>query len=210
MKKSASQAFPRCVNRGVLSIELVIILAVIAIIVIFIFANSGSLFRKNDVTMELSNAQEIMTNTRTLLKTQGGYEFTDNKQMTGLLIKVGGVPNSMTINGKKEDGTATVTNVWGGSVTVTPEKIDGSATNTGFSLTYEKVPLEACITMATKLSQTSAVSKTMINKKGGNAASKEGTGGEYTEAVKISEASKDCQADKGNTGTNVLIFTSNT
>lgn len=197
MKNSASQALPRPIHRGVLSIELVIILAVIVIMVIYIFANSGSLFRKNDTTMELGNAQEIMTQTRTLLKTQGGYEFSDAAKMTGTLVQFGGVPNSMTLVGDKSSGSATVINTWGGSVTVQAEASSGG-NNTGFSLTYESVPQEACVTMATKMSQTTVVSETSIN------------GTATVGAVTAANAGSQCQADTGSNGNNTLKFKSNT
>jgi uncharacterized membrane protein len=197
MKKSASQTLLRPVNRGVLSIEMVIILAVIVIMVIYIFANSGSLFRKNDTTMELGNAQEIMTQTRTLLKTQGLYDFANAASMTGTLVQFGGVPNSMTLIGDKSAGTATVINTWGGAVTVQPEVSSGGS-NTGFSLTYENVPQESCVTIAIKMSQTTVVSETAINDS------------TTVGAVSAANAGSQCVADNGSNGTNTLKFTSMT
>lgn len=197
MNKSASQTLSRPVHRGVLSIEMVIILAVIAIIVIYIFSNSGGLFRKNDTTMELSNAQEIMTQTRTLLKTQGLYDFASAASMTGTLVQFGGVPNSMTVIGDKSSGTATVINTWGGAVTVQAESSSGGS-NTGFSLTYENVPQESCVTIATKMSQTTVVSETTLN------------GSATVGAVSAANAGSQCQADNGSNGTNTMKFKSMT
>ena len=147
------------VHRGVLSIEMLVILAVIAIMAITIFLNAGKLFSKNETSNELANVQEIMTNTRTLLKTQGVYDFSDTATMTGALIQFGGVPGSMSVVGEATSGSATLINTWGGSVTVEPTSSDGG--KTGFTLTYEKVPMEACTTLATKVSQ--AVSETSVN-----------------------------------------------
>lgn len=197
MKKTATQACARPVHRGVLSIEMAVILAVIVVMVVVIFANSGSLFRKNDTTMELGNMQEIMTQTRTLLKTQGGYEFSDAARMTGSLIQFGGVPASMTTVGDRSSGSATVINTWGGSVTVQAEA-SGGGSKTGFSLTYDAVPQEACVTMATKMSQTSVVSETTLN------------GTMTAGPVTASDAGSQCQADTGSTGNNTLKFKSNT
>ncbi len=52
--------------------------------------------------------QDIITQTRTLLKTKGVYDFTTAAQMTGMLAQFGGIPNSMTLLGNKSAGTATV------------------------------------------------------------------------------------------------------
>jgi hypothetical protein len=197
MKNSASQALSRTIHRGVLSIEMVIILAVIVILVIYIFTNGGSLFRKNDITMELSNAQEIMTQTRTLLKTQGGYEFSDAARMTGTLVQFGGVPKSMTLTGDETSGSAGVINTWGGNVTVQAEASSGGS-KTGFSLTYTSVPLDACVVMASKMSQTRVVSETTIN------------GITTVGSITASDAGSQCQVDTGSNGNNTLKFKSNT
>lgn len=185
----------RAVHRGVLSIELVIILAIVVILIIYIFSNSGSLFSKNNTTMELGNVQEIVTQTRTLLKTKGVYDFTTAAQMTGMLAQFGGIPNSMTLLGNKSAGTATVINTWGGGVTVQPETSAGG-NKTGFSVSYTAVPQEACVTLATKLSQTSVIAETTINT--------------TTTIGPVSAAlvGAQCVADTGSTGNNTLKFKS--
>jgi len=176
----------RAVHRGVLSIELVIILAIVVILIIYIFSNSGSLFSKNNTPV---------TQTRTLLKTKGVYDFTTAAQMTGMLAQFGGVPNSMTLLGNKSAGTATVINTWGGSVTVQPETSAGN-NKTGFSVSYTGVPQEACVTLATKLSQTSVIAETTINTTP--------TIGPVSAALTGAQ----CVADTGPAGNNTLKFKS--
>lgn len=197
MKNPSSLASLRPVNRGMVSIEMVIILAIIVTVVIYTFTNVGGLFGKNDTTMELGNAQEIMTSSRTLLKTQGGYEFSDAAQMTGALVQFGGIPGSMTTIGDKASGNASVINTWSGATFVEPEA-SGGGSNTGFSLTYEGVPLEACTAMATKMSQTTVVSETTIN------------GTMTAGPVNAADAGGQCQPDTGSKGNNTLKFKSNT
>lgn len=182
----------RPIHRGVLSIEMLVILAVIAIMVITIFLNAGSLFGKNETSNELANVQDIMTNTRTLLKTQGVYDFSDSSAMMGALIEFGGVPKSMTVVGESTSGSATLINTWGGSVTLAPAASSGG--KTGFTLTYEKVPQQACATLATKVSQ--AVAETAIN------------GSSTVGTVSATTAGSQCTKDSGSTGTNTLKFTS--
>ncbi len=180
------------IHRGVLSIEMLVILAVIAIMAVAIFLNAGSLFGKNETSTELANTQEIMTNTRTLLKTQGVYDFSDAATMMGTLIQFGGVPKSMSVVGEASSGSATLINTWGGNVTLEPTS-SGSG-KTGFTLTYEGVPLEACATLTTKVSQ--AVAETSIN------------GTTTVGTVSASVASGQCTKDNGSAGTNTLKFKS--
>lgn len=179
-------------HRGVLSIEMVIILAVIAIAAVTIFLNAGSLFSKNDTSTEMSNMQQITVNTRTLMKNGGVYDFNSAAEMTGLLIQFDGVPKSMTVIGEASGGSATLINTWGGAVTIEPTSSSGG--KTGFTLTYNSVPQTACTTIATKLSQ--AYGETSIN------------GSTTVGIVSTATAGAQCTKDNGSAGTNVLKFVS--
>lgn len=141
MHYPCSQRLPRIIHRGVLSIEMVIILAVIAIMTVYVFSNSGGLFRKNDIMVEVNNVQEIITNAQTYLKIKGQYPSQD---FAKILRKLGGIPPSM--HGASDDSNL---NVWGGKVTV---EIVRSQPN-HFSVKYEGVPQDACTAMAQKLLQ---------------------------------------------------------
>lgn len=145
---------------------------------------------------ESSNVQTIITSTQGLLKGTDGYTFTSAAKMTGALIQMGGVPKSMTIRGTPSSGTATLYNTWGGSVTVAPSTTAGF--NNGFTVTYEKVPQDACIQLATQISRTGLVNGITLN------ATAHSDGKVTTE-----QASAQCTADSGSTGTNKLIFTVN-
>ncbi len=64
------------VNRGAITmieamIWFVIVLAVLAVAI----TQGGGLFNRNDGNTEYSNAAELMTNTRAMLKTSGIYNF---------------------------------------------------------------------------------------------------------------------------------------
>lgn len=74
----------------------------------------------------------------------------------------------------------------------------GGGQKTAFSLTYTQVPQEACAQMSQKLSGANNVASTSIN------------GSTTNGAVDSSVASAQCTADSGSTGTNTLVFTSNT
>lgn len=185
------------VHRGWIGLEAGGVLLLILVGTVLALVVVASLFSKNDTGTELSNAQFIMNQTRGLLKSKGSYEFSTPAKMTGTLIQFGGIPSGMTINGTAQSGTATAVNVWGGDVTISPEKVNGSTNNKGFSLTYKNVPQEACTTLATKMSETSLVSELSIS------------GTNNVGAVSAEKAGTQCKADNGSVGTNTLIFKSN-
>ncbi|KKZ15841.1 prepilin [Serratia marcescens] len=186
------------VNRGAITLIEAGVYFILAILVIaFAFTQGGSLFNRNDATTEYTNAGEILSNARSMLKTNGIYNFSSATNMTGALIEFGGAPGGMTIVGTKSSGTATLANLWGGAVTVQPVATAGGQ-KSSFSLTYNAVPQEACITLATKLSADANVVATKVN------------GTTTNGVVDTSAVGTQCTADSGSAGTNVLTFTSNT
>lgn len=130
---------------------------------------------RTSVANESSNIQTIITSTQGLLKGSDGYTFTSGAKMTGALIQMGGVPKTMTVRGTPSSGF-----------------------NNGFTVTYEKVPQDACIQIATQISRTGLTNGITLN----STAHSDGK-------VTTEEASAQCTADNGSTGTNKLIFTIN-
>jgi hypothetical protein len=186
------------VHRGALTLpEAIIVSAVAMVIIVAVYASGGGLFKSADYSEEMSNSSEIMTNTRGMLKTGGVYNFSSAATMTGALVQFGGAPGSMAVIGTKSSGSASLNNRWGGTVTVQPVS-SGGGQKTAFSLTYTQVPQEACAQMSQKLSGANNVASTSIN------------GSTTNGPVDSSVASTQCTADSGSTGTNTLIFTSNT
>lgn len=186
------------VHRGALNLQEAVIVGIAALIVlVYVLASGNGLFSRSDYTEEMSNAGEIMTNTRGMLKTSGTYQFSSAEDMTGALVQFGGAPGSMAIIGTKSSGSASLINRWGGRVTVQPVSTS-SGQNTAFSLTYLLVPQEACAQMAQKMSSANNVAATSIN------------GSSTSGAVSASVVASQCTADNGSTGTNTLVFTSNT
>lgn len=179
------------VNRGAANLmELIIVIGVMALLILAVLGGAKMLYEKNDVSSEYTNATEILTNTRSMLKVSGQYDFTGADDMTGALVQFGGVPDTMSIIGTQSSGTAKVKNAWGGAVTVKPATVNGTA-KAGFSLTYEKVPYQACESIATQLSAAPGVTTTSIN------------GSSTTGVVSASNAGTQCTDDNNNT----LIFT---
>lgn len=186
------------VPRGAITLLEAAIYIVIALVVLAVaMTQGGGLFNRNDASTEFGNAAELMSNTRSMLKTSGTYNFTGADDMTGALIQFGGAPANMTVVGTKSSGSAKLQNLWGGEVTVKPVATSGGQKST-FSLTYASVPQEACITLATKLSAAPNVVTTLVN------------GTTTNGAIAASEIGSQCTADNGSVGQNTLTFTSNT
>ncbi len=169
---------------------------VVIIVLALVFGGLYMLRSRTGVANESSNIQTIITSTQGLLKGSDGYTFTSGAKMTGALIQMGGVPKTMTVRGTPSSGKATLYNSWGGAVTVAPASTSGF--NNGFTVTYEKVPQDACIQIATQISRTGLTNGITLNSTTHNDGK-----------VTTEEASAQCTADNGSTGTNKLIFTIN-
>ncbi|NWJ78855.1 DUF3309 family protein [Enterobacter sp. SECR19-1250] len=169
-----------------------VVLFVIAIVLAGYFLLKGRV----NVGSESSNIQTIITSTQNLMKGSDGYTFSSGEKMMGSLIQMGAVPRSMTVRGTPSSGTATLYNTWGGAVTLAPVATSGF-TN-GFTLTYERVPQSECIQLATQLSKAAIANAITLN----STSHADGK-------VSTEEASAQCTADSGSTGTNKLIFTVN-
>ncbi|EIP3952656.1 pilus assembly protein PilX [Salmonella enterica] len=173
--------------------------ALIIIVVIAIVVGSYYMLRgRTNVATETSNIQTIITSSQGLLKSVNGYNFTSSTKMTGTLIQMGGVPKTMTISGTASSGSAKLYNSWGGDVTIAPSATAGTGFNNGFTVTYDKVPLDACVQLSAQISKGGTANVITVN----GTAHSDGI-------VTTEEASSQCKADSGSTGTNKLIFTVN-
>ncbi|KAB3088189.1 pilus assembly protein PilX [Escherichia coli] len=169
---------------------------VVIVVLTLVFGGLYMLRSRTSVANESSNIQTIITSTQGLLKGSDGYTFTSSAKMTGALIQMGGVPRTMTVRGTPSSGSATLYNSWGGDVTIAPASTSGF--NNGFTVTYEKVPQDACIQITTQISRTGLTNGITLN----STAHSDGK-------VTTEEAGAQCTADNGSTGTNKLIFTIN-
>ncbi|EBQ6431212.1 pilus assembly protein PilX, partial [Salmonella enterica] len=107
-------------------------------------AGVWAMWGKKDAGSELTNYQNLATNTIGLMKGVDGYAFSSGAKMTGILIQ-NGAAKGMTINGDPASGTATLANTWGGPVVVAPDATGGTGFNNGFTITTSKVPQSACV-----------------------------------------------------------------
>ncbi|OCQ52562.1 hypothetical protein Ppb6_02298 [Photorhabdus australis subsp. thailandensis] len=196
-EKAAEQQRNMSLHRGFLSLEMMGVLAIIAVAIVLSVGAVSGMFSKNTINDEISNVQMLVTQSRGMLKTQGEYPFTSAAKMTGTLVQFGGAPGNMTINGDKSSGNAKIANGWGGDVIISPEKVQGSTNNKGFSITYKNVPQEACTMMVTKLSGSAMIHEVNIS------------GTNNIGAISAEKAGTQCKADNGSVGINTIIFKSN-
>lgn len=129
----------------------------------------------NDIQTETQNVITIASNSRDSWSSANGYGTTS---LLSELTNRKGIPSSMTNN------NGVVTNVWGGTV-------DSVGNGTYYTVSYAKVPQEACAKMTARLSKNSLFASTIINASS--------TTGEVTPAV----ASQKCQS-----GSNTISWVS--
>lgn len=172
------------------------IAVVVLVVIVIVLAGYFGLKTTVSVGNEASNIQSLMTSSQNLLKGSDGYTFTSGAKMMGALIQMKVQPRGMTVRGTASSGNATLYNGWGGAVTLSPVTVSGFSN--GFSLTYELVPQNACVNLITQLSRSRVADAITVN----STAHSDGI-------VTTEEASTQCTADNGSTGTNKLIFTMN-
>lgn len=131
----------RRLQKGASLLEGIAYLGIAAIVVIGAIALLNSAFSSANSNQLNSELSAVQTASRKLfMTTQGNYGKAD---FTATLASAKGFPQSLTIN---TDGT--VTNAWGGAVTVA-----GSNTATQFSITYTNVPEDVCINALTSTTE---------------------------------------------------------
>ncbi|ECF1907911.1 pilus assembly protein PilX [Salmonella enterica subsp. enterica] len=177
-------------DAGATALFILVIIGVIA-------AAVWSMWGKKDAGTELTNYQTLATNTIGMMKGVDGYAFTSGAKMTGTLIQAGAA-KGMTVSGDPASGSATLWNSWGGQIVVAPDTAGGTGFNNGFTITTNKVPQSACVSISTGMSRSGGTSGIKIN------------GNNHTDAKVTAEiASSECTADNGRSGTNTLVFTYN-
>lgn len=119
-------------QRGASLLEGIAYLGIAAMVVIGAIALLRTAFGSANANTMLEQLSSMQTAARKLyMTTQGNYGTTT---LDGPVIAAGAVPQGMSVN----TGTSTITNAWGGAVTLA-----GATTN--FTITYASVPQDVCV-----------------------------------------------------------------
>ena len=120
-------------------VEILGVLAIIGVLSVGGLAGYSKAMQKNKVNKTEDEIVQIMTNLRTLFSTSGS-EFTFGEDELKQAIKADVFPKHMIV------GLEKLQNLYKGEVKLSVVKIDGNST---FKLTYEGLPKEAVLAIAT-------------------------------------------------------------
>lgn len=117
-------------------IEIMIVIILLLTMLYAIMSRSDTAFSSSDSSNELGHVSSLITGTKQL-KTTSGYGVSID--LTSTLYASGAIPADMTYSASK------IYNTWNGKVTIA-----STATGMAFTVKYENVPQDACISLATK------------------------------------------------------------
>lgn len=118
-------------------IEIMIVSIILLLTMLYaIMSRSDTAFSSSDSSNELGHVSSLITGTKQL-KTTSGYGVSID--LTSTLYASGAIPAIMTYSASK------IYNTWNGKVTIA-----SNATGMAFTVKYESVPQDACISLATK------------------------------------------------------------
>ena len=153
-------------HKGLALMEWVVYIGLGLVALGYLAANIGDSTSANDISAESQHVVMIASHSRDSWASANGY---GTSSLIPELINRKGIPSDMT------NKNGQITNVWGGAV-------DSVGNGTYYTVSYAKVPQEACAKMVAKLSKNSLFSSTVINSTS--------IAGEVTPAV----ASQQCQS----------------
>lgn len=161
-------------------VEMLGVLAIIGVLSVGGIAGYSKAMTKFKINKSMDQISMLVANVRTLYSGQRDYSGFGNENA----IKFGIIPNEMG-----NAGTA-ITNAFAGKVTLNTATYNGNASG-AFSIQYDGLGQEACVTMATA-DWGSGSSSGLVSMKVGNTA---GAGDTYSGAalpVSLSEAADNC------------------
>ncbi len=149
LKKNQVTAAGRLVRQaGVLSIEMIIVLGIVALILLGVGGRIAVSFLSNDNTSELSNLTAIYSAIKDTKTTVGyGAAGTD---LSATVIAGGHLPSNISVNG------AVISNQFGGTYVLT-------STGQGFTITDPSIPQKNCVKIASGATQSGTYASTTVN-----------------------------------------------
>ena len=121
-------------------VEMLGVLAIIGVLSAGGLAGYSKAMFKHKMNTTMDQLTMLVTNIRTLYGTQDNYNGLKNSQAVALGI----VPASM-----QKGSASSLTNPFKGSVVIAPAAVKSGLTASGFTIQYNDLPREACISLAT-------------------------------------------------------------
>ena len=122
-------------------VEMLGVLAIIGVLSVGGIAGYSKAMNKYKINKTTDQVSMLVANIRTIFSSQGDYEGLSNLTAK----KFGVVPNDMY----KTTTSSTITNAFNGSVKIAAAGGRGSGDNEAFTITYNGLTQEACVTIAT-------------------------------------------------------------
>ncbi len=122
-------------------VEMLGVLAIIGVLSVGGIAGYSKAMNKYKINKTTDQVSMLVANIRTIFSSQGDYEGLSNLTAK----KFGVVPNDMY----KTATSSTITNAFNGAVKIAAAGGRGSGDNEAFTITYNGLTQEACVTIAT-------------------------------------------------------------
>ena len=122
-------------------VEMLGVLAIIGVLSVGGIAGYSKAMNTFKINKTTDQVSMLVANLRTMFSAQGDYAGLDSAQA----IKFGVVPDDM-VSGTN---SSTITNAFGGEVTIAASDLQKEGDNGAFELVYENLSQEACVTIAT-------------------------------------------------------------
>ncbi|HDR8910587.1 type 4 pilus major pilin [Burkholderia multivorans] len=135
-------------QRGIISIEAIVVIAIILVLLVWGGSRIGQLFLGTDNTTEGGNVQSLYGAIREI-KTAAGYGAAGT-DLSATLIAMGKVPGNMAVNGGQ------ILNNWGQAYAI-------KSTGMGFTLSDPGVPQKSCIKIVSSVSQNGQFDSVSVN-----------------------------------------------
>jgi type II secretory pathway pseudopilin PulG len=132
-------------NRGFTLTEAAIVLGIVGLILGAIWVAAGSVYSNMRVNTTSSQIIQMVSGIRSLYAGSTLVDFPASSQLN--LAKAGAIPKDLVDN---PTTPTTVTDVWGGNITISPNNAGGAA-RSGFSITMSLVPQDACVGLLVRL-----------------------------------------------------------
>ncbi len=132
-------------------VEMLGVLAIIGVLSVGGIAGYSKAMNKYKINKTTDQISMLVANIRTMFATQGDYTGLNN----GTAVKYGVVPNDMynaaSVKSTTMSSNFSITNAFGGKVTIAKSKLNEGDTNGkgAFTILYEGLTQEACITIVT-------------------------------------------------------------